>query len=226
VTTPGGALSTNPYPGRVLVLARTGDGDLAGVYALTGRSESSRRRRITQASPAEVRVEAIDDRDHDSLRHYTAALSDERWTVLGNGDQVGIVFDRLFAGSAPAVALDSLSYEPDPPIYTPRITAVIDRGDGTAWLGAARRPAGLRDAANVTVTTVREMAVTDAVMLSTYRSGGSEVRVSATVHDLSTAAATPEALLDEVWSSLDPAYRIAAALIRPLSGVTATFRHA
>jgi IMP cyclohydrolase len=226
VTTLGGALSTNPYPGRVLVLARTGDGTLAGVYALTGRSESSRRRRITQASPAEVRVEALDERDHDSLRHYTAALSDERWTVLGNGEQVGIVFDRLFAGAVPAVALDTLSYEPDPPIYTPRITAVVDRSDGTAWLGAARRPAGLREAADVTVTTVRELAVTDAVMLSTYRSDGAEVRISPAVHDLSTTAATPEALLDELWSALDPAYRIAAALLRPLSGATATFRHA
>jgi IMP cyclohydrolase len=215
-----------PYPGRVLVLARTGDGSAAAVYALTGRSPSSRRRRFDQASPAELRVVALDPGDHDNLRHYTAALSDSQWTVLGNGEQVGMVFDRLFAGSPPAVALDDLSYEPDPPIHTPRITAVVSKHDGTIWLGAARRPAGARTAADITVTTVREMAVSDALMISTYDSDGTSVAVSATVTDLTTDAATPGALLDEVWSALDPAYRVAAALLTPLTGAAATFRHA
>ncbi|MEV6847760.1 IMP cyclohydrolase [Actinoplanes sp. NPDC051411] len=216
----------SPYPGRVLILARTGDGTLAGIYALTGRSESSRRRQIIQLSPAELRVAPLDDHDHDSLRHYTAALSDEQWTVFGNGEQVGTVFDRLFAGAPPAVALDDLSYEPDPPLHTPRITAVVSRSSGTVWLGAARRPDGLRSTADVTVTTVREMAVSDALTLTTYDSDGSSVAVAATVDEFTTPAATPDDLLDEVWSSLDPAYRVAAALLSPMSGAGATLRHA
>lgn len=215
-----------PYPGRVIVVARTGDGTLAGVYALTGRSPSSRRRRITQPSPVELLVSPVDDSEHDSLRHYAAALSDDRWTVFGNGEQVGTVFDRLFAGEPPAVALDDLSYEPDPPIYTPRITAVVSRCSGTVWLGAARRASGARTRADVTVTTVREMSVSDALMISTYRSDGTSVAVAATVTDGTTSAATPAGLLDEVWACLDPAYRVAAALLSPMSGAAATLRHA
>jgi IMP cyclohydrolase len=214
------------YPGRVLTVARTADGTLAGVYALTGRSESSRRRQIVQVSPAELRVSPVDDHGHDDLRHYTAGLSDEQWTVFGNGSQVGTVFDRLFAGAPPAVALDELSYEPDPPIHTPRITAVVARASGTVWLGAARRPAGARSTADVTVTTVREMAVSDALTLTTYHSDGVTVTASATVTEFATPAATPDALLDEVWSSLDPAFRVAAALISPADGAAATLRHA
>jgi IMP cyclohydrolase len=210
------------YPGRVLVIARTADGTPAAVYALTGRSESSRRRQMIQLSPVELRVSPLDDQGHDNLRHYTAALSDERWTVLGNGTQVGVVFDRLFAGLPPALALDDISYELDPPIYTPRITAVISRSSGTVWLGAARRPVGARSTADITVTAVRDMAVTDALSLTTYDSDGTSVAVSATVREYATGAATPEELLDEVWSSLDPAYRVGAALFRPMNGAAAT----
>jgi IMP cyclohydrolase len=213
-----------PYPGRVIVLARTGDGTLAGVYALTGRSESSRRRRFLQPSPAELLVAPADETEHDSLRHYAAALSDDRWTVFGNGEQVGTVFDRLFAGQPPAVALDELSYEPDPPIYTPRITAVTSRADGTVWLGAARRPSGARTRADVTVTSVREISVSDALMISTYRSDGTSVAVAATVTETTTSAATLADLLEEVWAALDPAYRVAAALLSPMDGAVASLR--
>lgn len=215
-----------PYPGRVLVLARTGDGTLAGVYALTGRSPSSRRRRFDQPSPAELRVVALDAGDHDDLRHYTAALSDGDWTVFGNGSQVGTVYDRLFAGQPPAVALDDLSYEPDPPIFTPRITAVVSRRDETVWLGVARRPAGARVTADVTVTTVRDMAVRDALTLTTYDSDGTSVAVAAAVTESVTAAATPADLLDEVWSALDSPHLVAAALLSPSDGAAATLRHA
>jgi IMP cyclohydrolase len=71
--------------------------------------------------------------------------------VFGNGEQVGEVAIRLAKGLPPAVALADLSYEPDPPIYTPRITAVVDRGQGHAWLGAARRSGGRREAADTAV---------------------------------------------------------------------------
>jgi IMP cyclohydrolase len=218
------ALAANPYPGRILLVARTGDGVLAGLYALTGRSKSSKQRRIVQTSADELRVVAVGDQEHDSLRHYVAGLSNERWTVFGNGEQVPVVFERLRAGSPPALALDDLEYEPDPPIYTPRITAVVDRSEGTVWLGAARRSGGHRESTDVTVTTVRGLAVGDVVMLSTYVSDGREVRMSGQPVDLRTGAASGVALLDEVWTALDRQYAVAAALLDPAAGVGATLR--
>jgi hypothetical protein len=48
--------------------------------------------------------------------------------------------------------------------------------------------------------------------------------VAATVTGWSTSAATPADLLDEVWAALDPAYRVAAALLSPMGGAAATSR--
>ncbi|GAA4606533.1 IMP cyclohydrolase [Actinoplanes octamycinicus] len=221
----GEALTVNRYPGRVLVLARTGDGELTGVYALTGRSPSSKARRIVPGD-AELRVEATGEHAHDRLRHYTAAHSDDRWTVFGNGEQVTTVFERLSAGAHPAVALDELDYEPDPPIWTPRITVVVDRRDGTAWLGAARRGGGRRESTDVTVTTLRDLAVGDVALLTTYTSDGTEVTTAPRVLDLTTTAATGDELLDLVWSALDPEFRVAAAQLSPRAGIAAVLRHA
>jgi hypothetical protein len=59
--------------------------------------------------------------------------------------------DRLLEGQPAAVALDGLDYEPDPPIFTPRITVIVDvSSPANAWFGARpistigwrRRPSG------------------------------------------------------------------------------------
>jgi len=220
------ALSANPYPGRVLVLARTWDGELSGVYAVTGRSPSSKARRIAHAPDNGLVVAATGDHRHDTLRHYTAARRSEAWYVVGNGTQVDPVFARLAAGAVPAVALDDLAYEPDPPIHTPRITVVIDRNNGAAWFGAARRSAGARETADVTVTVVRNPAPGDAVLLSTYESDGERVDVARRHLDVRTTAPDGARLLDDVWHALDARFAVAAAGFSPLGTSPAVLRHA
>jgi IMP cyclohydrolase len=212
------ALHANPYPGRVLLLARTGDGQLVAGYALTGRSPSSKAREMV-VHDGEIVVRPVGAQGHDRLRHYVAAQAGPELTVFGNGEQVGEVFARLGTGLAPPLALDGVGYEPDPPIFTPRITAVVDRRDGTAWLGAARRSGGRRDGADVTVTTVRDLAVGDLVLLSTYRSDGESIQTAPHHVDLRTGAADAAALLDEVYAALDPRFAVAVTTFTPLGGV-------
>jgi IMP cyclohydrolase len=228
-TTLAAALRANPYPGRLLVLARTPAGELLGGYALTGRGESSRARRLRPAPDgAALHVVPTTEREHDALRHYPAALADERWTVWGNGEQVARVAARLAAGQPPAAALDDLAYEPDPPIHTPRITAVVDRRTGRAWLGAARRASApaRREAADVTVTAFGALAPGDCVLLGTYRSDGVTVATSPRHLDLRTGAAGPDELLAELWEALPGRYAVAATAFAPLDGVGGPLRHA
>jgi hypothetical protein len=168
------------------------------------------------------------EREHDALRHYPAALAGERWTVWGNGEQVPQVAARLAAGQSPAAALDDLAYEPDPPIRTPRITAVVERRSGRAWLGAARRaPApARREGADVTVTALGALAPGDCVLLGTYRSDGVTVATSPRHLDLRTEAAGPEELLAELWEALPGRYAVAATAFAPRAGVGGPIRHA
>lgn len=173
-----------------------------------------------------LEVRATGDGAHDALRHYTAGTVSDRWTVIGNGAQVADVTTRLAGGAVPAVALDDLEYEPDPPIYTPRITAIVDRAGGRIWLGTARRGGARRAGTDVVVVAVSPIEAGQAVMLSTYESDGIEITSAPAYVDVDTTAVDAVGLLDDVWEALDPAYRIAAVGFDPMAGVTGEIRHA
>jgi IMP cyclohydrolase len=204
-------LSGNPYPGRGVVWARTLGGELCGAYFLTGRSAASRGRTLRRGV-GELVVSPTDATAHDPLRHYVAAREHGGWLVFGNGEQVATVADRLEEGRTPATALDGLEYEPDPPIFTPRITVVADLGSGRAWFGAARRSAGGRVAADVMTLVVRDLAPGDAVLMTTYRSDGKQVATGEPFVEARTEAGDREELTAEVWEALRPELRVAAAV--------------
>ncbi len=220
------ALQENPYPGRLILLARTPAGDLLGGYAISGRSESSRARRIEPTEAGGLTVIPSAAGEHDALRHYVAAARTSRWWVFGNGEQVSEVTGRLDAGVTPADALNGLSYEPDGPIFTPRITAVVNRRDGSAWFGAARRSAAAREGADITVVAFADLAPGDCVILSTYLSDGDTVTASRAHLDLRTRADDMKVLLSELWDALDERFRVAAATFAPIPGTIGPVRHA
>ncbi|MFJ8042539.1 IMP cyclohydrolase [Kitasatospora sp. NPDC096147] len=143
--------------------------------------------------------------------------------MLGNGEQVGQVAERLRGGAAPVVALSGLEYEPDPPIRTSRITALISRDGERAVLGAARpsRAAGRgagRLSSNVMTLAVDELQPGEGVLLTTYRSDGREVAVAAPYDEVAVTAGDAAELLAGIWAALSPEYRVAAVVIDPAEG--------
>jgi IMP cyclohydrolase len=110
------------YPGRGLVLGRDVHGVAFGLYWLTGRSAASQQRRI-QLGDSAVVVQDLTDGPRDELRHYTAAIRSTHAVMLGNGTHVVDVWDEIQAGASFDEAHQKIAYEPDPPIFTPRITA-------------------------------------------------------------------------------------------------------
>ena len=148
-------LAGNRYPGRGVLWVRTRDGALRGGYFLTGRSAASRAR-VLRRGDGELIVAPTGESAHDPLRHYVAAREHGGWLVFGNGEQVTVVADRLAEGRTPTEALAGLEYEPDPPIFTPRITVAADLApERGAWFGAARRSRGGRTAARTGAMTLR-----------------------------------------------------------------------
>lgn len=69
-------------------------------------------------------VQDLTDGPPDELRHYTAAIRSPIAVMLGNGTHVADVWDEVEAGTSFDEAHRKIAYEPDPPIYTPRITAM------------------------------------------------------------------------------------------------------
>ncbi|HEY6786521.1 MAG TPA: IMP cyclohydrolase [Trebonia sp.] len=210
-------LSGNAYPGRGVLCARTLCGGTAGAYFLTGRSAASRDRAL-RLDGEDLLVEPTGATGHDPLRHYIAATATPRWLVLGNGEQVSQVAARLRSGTAATEALGGLEYEPDPPIRTSRVTALLSRDGATAVLGAARPSTGTRLTANVMTLTVTDLEPGEGILLTTYRSDGATVAVASPFDEVSVTARNNAELLDEVWSSLNPGYRVAAVVLDPARG--------
>ena len=96
--------------------------------------------------------------------------------MFGNGEQVAQVTERLREGASAADSLGGLEYEPDPPIRTSRITALLSRDGGrTAVLGAARPSSGSRLSTNIMTLAVQDLELGEAVLMTTYHSDGQTV---------------------------------------------------
>jgi IMP cyclohydrolase len=217
-------LTSNPYPGRGVLCARTRSGAVFGGYFLTGRSGASKDRAL-RVEGDRLLVAPLAPGEHDPLRHYEAALTTPDWLVLGNGEQVAEVTERLRKGTAPAEALGGLEYEPDPPIRTSRITALLSRDGGrVAVLGAARPSSGTRLTSNVMTLTVQDLEPGEAVLLTTYQSDGRTVSVAAPFHETTVAASDAAELLNEIWSALNPEFRVAAVVLDPVRGPASAVR--
>jgi IMP cyclohydrolase len=123
----GGALCGNKYPGRGIAIGRDAGGRDVIVYFIMGRSVNSRNR-VFAKTPDGIRTQARDPAllVDPSLVIYSAVrrMADGR-VVVTNGDQTDTVSDALLSGGTFRDALMGREYEPDPPLYTPRISGLL-----------------------------------------------------------------------------------------------------
>ena len=128
-------LEGNTYPGRGIVVGKTADGKHAAfAYFIMGRSANSRNRIFTQRDDA-VFTEPFDASkvEDPSLIIYAAIRKYENKLIVTNGDQTDTIWNGLKAGLSFADALEQRCFEPDPPNFTPRISAMasFQAGDFT-----------------------------------------------------------------------------------------------
>jgi len=145
-------LAAMEYPGRVIVIGRDRTGSrTAVIYAVTGRSPSSQARKLEWREDG-VWVRPTDKevlkKGNPDLLIYPAMLFSARGVAVSNGKQTTDVRRRLdeAAGAGPAgVLAGSLSgwdYEPDAPIFTPRISGCVLPGPEAALSIIKRGAAG------------------------------------------------------------------------------------
>jgi len=120
-------LKNNSYPGRGITIGRTVDGKRAVIiYFIMGRSENSRNR-IFEETEDGIRTKAFDSSKltDPSLVIYHPVRRVGDITVVTNGDQTDTIRDALLEGKTYIDALRTRCFEPDPPIYTPRISGMV-----------------------------------------------------------------------------------------------------
>ena len=136
-------LRAMPYPGRLIALGRDpSDGHDVVVYGVTGRSPSSQARLLEPTENAIVTKptdpEVLKTGNPDLLV-YPAVVFGDRLAV-SNGRQTEDAARAAAAGPAAALeaGLRNWTYEPDAPIFTPRISGLL-WPDGRAALGVIKR---------------------------------------------------------------------------------------
>ncbi len=211
------------YPGRGLLLHRDGSGRLGWVYFVTGRSDASRRRTVRSAGDALLVVPTGEVRPHDALRHYACArLAGDR-LVVGNGDHVDAVARCLEEGTDVGGLVASLEPEPDPPLCTPRLCAVVGGGagggGGAVGGGAVGGGAVGGGATVVTVHRAEGRAVRRAAPVARRRAwatlvttyDGSRARPRGVARMQEYPEARPfDAVVDDLWGSLEGDLRVLA----------------
>ena len=125
-------LAGNTYPGRGIVVGKTADGKKAAfAYFIMGRSANSRNRIFTEKDGA-VFTEPFDVTkvEDPSLIIYAAIRKYENKLIVTNGDQTDTIYNGLKDGLSFTDALAQRCFEPDPPNFTPRISAMATFQDG------------------------------------------------------------------------------------------------
>jgi len=128
----GALLRGNAYPGRGIVVGKTADGTKAAVaYFIMGRSANSRNRVFAETDDGII-TRAFDESilEDPSLVIYAPVRIFGSHLIVTNGDQTDTIYDSLSAGGTFESALETREFEPDPPIFTPRISAMLTFADG------------------------------------------------------------------------------------------------
>ena len=142
----GAVLRANTYPGRGIVLGKSADGTKAVIaYFIMGRSENSRNRIFVEEEGG-LRTEAFDPAKlkDPSLVIYWPVRKLGRTTIVTNGDQTDTIYEFLAAEKTFEEALRMRTFEPDPPILTPRISGLVHK-DGSYRLSILKSANGNAD---------------------------------------------------------------------------------
>jgi len=210
------------YPGRGVAIGRDSDGVPFAAYWLTGRSAASQQRELV-VSEYEIVVQDVRGAATDELRHYTPAIRDEEWVIVGNGTHVSELAGTHADCVDLQVALRNLDYEPDPPIRTPRIFAgAVIEGPELLDLVVGSARSYSADQVQHPSLFLRRSEEATAGVVTTYRGSAAEV-VTDGYPVVVSVDAEWETLPDLLWDRLDPALRVALAVI-PLT--TDTFEEA
>ncbi len=209
------ALRGNRYPGRGLCVGLDESGKhLLQVYWIMGRSANSRNR-VFVADGTSLRTEPADASklQDPSLTIYNAMLEEDGAYIVTNGDQTDTIFEALADGSTFVAALETREYEPDPPIFTPRISSLslIDGEHVTTYLSVLKKSPHC-DAC------IRETFQHDGLpkgagcTITTYMSDGDPPPSFHGEPYLLPLEGAPKKAAETIWNALDKENRVSLAL--------------
>lgn len=121
-------LKSNTYPGRGIMIGKTKDGTHGVIsYFIMGRSENSRNRVFVEENGG-IKTQAFDPSKltDPSLIIYSPVRVINGKTIVTNGDQTDTIYNFIAKGDTFENALQTRTFEPDAPNFTPRISGIVE----------------------------------------------------------------------------------------------------
>jgi len=203
-------LKSNSYPGRGILLGRSPDGTHGVLaYFIMGRSENSRNR-VFSVTEDGIRTEARDPAKltDPALIIYHPVRTLGGVTVVANGDHADSIRDALAEGGNLYSVLQTRTFEPDSPHFTPRISGIL-QPDGSYMLSILRTVCGDPDGCCRSFWDYRRPQAGIGHFLHTYRGGGDPLP-SFEGNPVPVAIPSPDAASfgELLWTHLNPENRI------------------
>ena len=199
-------LSENPYPGRGILAGRSADGKKAVIaYFIMGRSENSRNR-IFEYTEDGIRTKAFDESkmtDPSLIIYHPVRLLPNGLLVVTNGDQTDTIRDHIAQGHCYRHALNTRTFEPDGPNWTPRISGVL-KPDGSYNLSILKSMDGDPACCCRYFFEYDSPVPGTGHFIHTYQSDGDPLpSFQGEPRLVELSALTSDDLADEIWDSLN-----------------------
>ena len=202
------AVGATTYPGRGILAGKSQDGSKAVfAYFIMGRSVNSRNRVFVEEADG-MRTRAFDPsqmKDPTLIIYYPVRRTEDK-LIVTNGDQTDTIWEAVKADGSFVSALNTRTFEPDAPNYTPRISAMatFKRGDFSLDMGIlkAADPQGQ--------STLRAYYCYDTVQkgvgyfLHTYRCDGSPIpSFEGEPEAVTVSSGDADEIAQDIWDHLN-----------------------
>ena len=120
-------LKTNSYPGRGIIIGKSGNNKLCLAYFLSGRSQNSRNR-ILEERNGDVFTRAFDESKVEDPRLiiYQAIKRFEKTIIVTNGDHTNTIYDGFKNNRSFEDSLFLRKFEPYFHNFTPSISVLLN----------------------------------------------------------------------------------------------------
>ena len=198
------------YPGRGILCGLSQDGETAlCAYFIMGRSQNSRNR-VFVPEGQDVLIHPADPGkvEDPSLIIYAPVRTLGNALIVTNGDQTDTIKDGLLAGRTFEQALETRTFEPDAPNFTPRISAILMFSGAYAYkLSILKSPDGRGETCG-RFTYHYEAVKGTGHLIHTYLGDGSPLPSFAGDPKQVEMPNTLDAFTEAVWDALDRDNRI------------------
>lgn len=204
-------LRTNSYPGRGIVMGINKEGNQAvQVYWIMGRSENSRNRILVREGDI-VKTEPFDRSkvSDPSLIIYTAMRVVSEKHLVSNGNQTDSIAEVVQNGGTFEEGLLMITYEPDAPNFTPRISGEYSPGSENPFLFSLIRkdPSSATDPRRNLHLSKPRAGI--GLCIHTYKGDGSPLPSFDSAPYPVILEGTIDQITQRYWSILDPQNKVA-----------------